>query len=98
MRKEGFHESANFVWLVCNWQLASDKQGIRSIHRIRALFEKHKFLIAGVNFDEFPTDIGHYKKDLTVQTFETLLQNISKSIQLYGLSKKGKYNHHSIST
>ena len=98
MRKEGFHESANFVQLVWNWHLACDKQGIRSIHRIRALFEMHTFLTAGMNFDEFQTDIGCYRKDLTVQNFEALLQNISTGIHLYGLSKKGTYYHHGIST
>ena len=40
----------------------------------------HKFLIASINFHEFPTDIGHYKKDLTVQTFEALLHNITTMI------------------
>ena len=59
MRKEGFHESANLVWLVSIWHLACNKWGIRSIHRIRALFEIHKFLKGGMNLDEFPTDIGH---------------------------------------
>ena len=58
----------------------------------------HKFLTAGMNFDEFTTDIGCYKKDLTVQTFEALLQNISMRIHLYGLSKKGTYLHHGVST
>ena len=51
-----------------------------------------------MNFDEFQTDIFHYKKDLTVQTYEALLQDISTRIHLYGLSKKGTYNHPGIST
>ena len=52
MRKERFHESAKFVHLVHNWHLSCDKSGIRSIRRIRALFEIQKFLTAGMNFDE----------------------------------------------
>ena len=58
----------------------------------------HKFLTAGMNLDVFPTDIGHYKRDLTVQTFEALLQNTATRIHLHGLSKKGTYNHHGLST
>ena len=57
----------------------------------------HKFLVSGINFDDFPPP-GPHVKGIPVITYEGLLQCISMQINLYQLSQNGTYNNHAIST
>ena len=65
---------------------------------IRALYNMHAFLTRNINFETFPCSMSKYIEDMSIQIFKEILQNISTCISLYGLSKRGMYNHRAIST
>ena len=98
MREKGFEDTADFIRLVRNWHKACNKRGIPADERVIKLFEMHKFLTAGVNFDSVPFQFsGRYIRGMTWQTYEAILQMISTRIQLYNYSQDKTYNARAVS-
>ena len=59
----------------------------------------HRFLTAGINFDQFPGKCSErYIRGMPAQTFEAILQCISTRIFLYNFSLEKNYNTRSVST
>ena len=99
MRRNNFNETANFIKLVRNWHDACNRRGLSADTRVKYLYEMHKFLTDGVNFDSVPFPYcGRYIKGLTWQTYEAILQMISMRIQLYRIAENYTYNTRAVST
>ena len=91
MHRNSFEETANFIKLVRNWHDTCNRRGLSADTRVKYLYEMHKFLTDGINFDCIPFPFtGHYIKGLTWQTYEGILQMISTRIQLYHVAQKEK--------
>ena len=97
MKQNGDIIEAHFLKLICEWYESCDERGILPEERVSKWINLHKFLVSGINFEEFPP-YGSHVKGIPVITYEGLLQCISTRINLYQLSKSGTYNNHAIST
>ena len=99
MTERGYTVTAYFVMLTRNWHNACKKQGLSAETQLQYLFEMHRFLTAGIDFDKFPGKCSEcYVRGMPVQTFEAILQCISTCIFLYKFSIQNNYNTRSVST
>ena len=95
MRKNGDQKAADFCRLVRNWYDAEDTRGIDSQRRHELRLEMRSFLIDKYNHPHFPPP-GSYVSGIPVVTFEALLTNLERKIQLYNFVSC--FNPRSVST
>ena len=87
LKDRGHHESAEFVHLVWCWHAACDQCGTCADYRVASLYEMYSFLTKDCDSNHFPSQFCHrHYKDMPIQTFEALLQNITTCIQLYSFA------------
>ena len=86
-----------FVKLIRQWYKACDERGIPPKERVNRWINLHKFLVAGINFEDFPPHTTHIK-GIPCVTFEGILQNISTHLNLYKLAEKETFNNQAVST
>ena len=99
MTERGYTVTAYFVRLTRNWHNACNKRGLSAETRLQYLFEIHRFLTAGIDFDKFPGKCSErYVRGMPVQMFEAILQCISTCIFLYKFSIENNNNTRSVST
>ena len=99
MTRRGYTVTAYFVRLTRNWHHACNKRGLSADTRVQHLYTMHRFLTAGINFDQFPGKCSErYIRGMPAQTFEAILQCISTRIFLYNFSLEKNYNTRSVST
>ena len=66
MHSKGYVETADFIRIVRNLHNACNKRGISADKRVCALYEMHKFLTHGINFNCVPFQYpGRYIKGIT---------------------------------
>ena len=99
MTERGYTVTAYFVRLTRNWHNVCNKRGLSAETQLQYLFEMHRFLTAGIDFDKFPGKCSErYVRGMPAQTFEAILQCISTCIFLYNFSFENNYNTRSVST
>ena len=77
---------SHFIKLIHEWYEACDERGIMPEKHVNRWINLHKFLVQGINFEDFPPP-GSHIKGIPCITYEGLLQCISTRINLYRLSE-----------
>ena len=90
-------QEAEMVQYVRNWYDACNERGLSVIERIFNLVQMHNYLMSFYDPEYFPMNTSHVANLLST-TFQSILQNISMKIHLYGFSQFKTYNHRSVST
>ena len=67
---------SQFIKLVHEWYKACDEWGIMPEERVTKWINMHKFLVSGVNFEDFPPHGSHIRR-IPAVTYKGLLQCIS---------------------
>ena len=97
MRSNGDLQEAEMVQYVRNWYDACNECGLSVIECISNLVEMHNYLMSFYDPEYFPMNTSHVA-NLPSTTFQSILQDISTRIHLYGFSQFKTYNHRSVST
>jgi hypothetical protein len=97
MRSLNFYKEANFCKLVRHWYQAEDMPGLSAIERCKRRIALKNFLLDGVDFGQYPQP-GMYVKGFPKVMFESFLQRIDTSFQLYSSIKGKCYNPRAISS
>jgi hypothetical protein len=95
MRKNGDVREADFCKLIRRWYAADDEAGLDCKERHKQHLQMRSWLLENYRPHEFPPPTG-YVKGIPVVTFEALITNIERKIQLYSCVRA--YNPRSIST
>ena len=90
------YSKATFVHLTRNWHEACDKHGIATLKRLVYMQNMFNHLISWIDFTDFPLP-SKYIRQMPIQTFEMILQNISTCMQLFTCSTE-PINQRSVST
>ena len=76
MKCNGDIIEAHFLKLIHEWYEACDEREILPEKQVSKWINLHKFLVSGINFEDFPPP-GSHVKGIPVITYEGLLQCIS---------------------
>ena len=90
-------KKTEMVQYVRNWYDACNECGLSVIERISNLVEMHNYHMSFYDPEYFPMNTSH-EANLPSTTFQSILQNISTRIHLYGFFQFKMYNHRSVST
>ena len=91
MESRNFTAEAKFCHLVREWYEAEDCRGISSMERLHRRLNMREWLLEGLNLSEY-MHIGRYINGIPAVSFQGLLTNCERSIQLYAFVKPGSYN------
>jgi hypothetical protein len=90
MRKLGFEKEAEFCYLIRSWYEAEHDPGLSAVKRISSRLNLKHYLLKHVNFETFPP-YGMYVKGFPKVWFESILQRIDTTIQVYAVVPSGSY-------
>ena len=98
MRDKQYNQTTDFIKITWDWFNAYNEQGIKADQRVEYLYNMHIFLLQQIKWNCFPMEVcDRYIKGMPIQTFESILQNISTRLQLYHASMDKTYNARSVS-
>jgi hypothetical protein len=97
MRNLGYSNEANFCKLVRDWYDAEDSPGITAKVRVENKLRLREFLLRDVDFGKFPI-FGMYIKGFPKGMFESFVQRIDTTLQLYDIIPTGAYNQRAVSS
>ncbi|MEW8547460.1 MAG: hypothetical protein AB2693_28470 [Candidatus Thiodiazotropha sp.] len=97
MIRQGFKEEGEFCKLIADWFDSEDEPAIPASRRCELRLNLRRWLLNSVNFGKFPP-YTQYIKGIPSVTYESLLVNIERKLQLYTACPKHSYNPRAMET
>ena len=91
LEEKGKLHEARFCRVIREWYEAEDDRGIAVAERCRRRLQLRTWLLEGIDLEQFCW-YGRYVKGIPIVTFESLMINIDRRLQLYPYTKSGSYN------